>query len=262
MGQGATIAAMDLDFTGRTVAITGAATGFGRATARSFAARGARVFVADKDAAGLAETAAGQPGIAPRTLDLTDRDAVAAWIADIERKTGGAIGVVVNNAGGVLGRDFAPIEEVAFEDWQAILDVNLTAAFTVLRAAVPAMKRARAGRIVNISSGAGLRASRTGIQAYTSAKHAMVGFTRQVCQELGPYGITVNAVAPGLFAVSEGTRKQWDSYGPEGQMRVIEGIALRRMGEAEDIAKAVMFFASDLAGFVSGQVLPVNGGSF
>lgn len=253
---------MDLDFTGRVVAITGAATGFGRATARLFAARGARVFVADKDAAGLAETAAGHDGIIATVLDLTDRAAVAAWVGGIEAATGGAIGVVVNNAGGVLGRDFAPIEDVDFADWQAILDVNLSAGFTVLQAAVPAMKRARAGRIVNISSGAGLRASRTGIQAYTSAKHAMIGLTRQLCQELGPFGITVNAVAPGLFAVSEGTRKQWDSYGPAGQARVIEGIALRRMGEAEDIAKAVMFFASDLAGFVSGQVLPVNGGSF
>jgi 3-oxoacyl-[acyl-carrier protein] reductase len=107
-----------------------------------------------------------------------------------------------------------------------------------------------------------LRASRTGIQAYTSAKHALIGFTRQMAQELGPYGITVNAVAPGLFAVSPGTRKQWESYGAEGRRRVIEGIALRRMGDADDIAKAVLFFASDLANYITGQVLPVNGGSF
>ena len=90
----------------------------------------------------------------------------------------------------------------------------------------------------------------------------MIGFTRQMAQEFGPHGVTVNAIAPGLFAVSPGTRQQWEGYGPEGQRRVIEGIALRRMGEAQDIADAVLFFASGLAGFVTGQVLPVNGGSF
>lgn len=251
---------MDLDFADRIVAITGAATGFGRATARAFARRGAQVHAADLDAAGLAETA-NLPGITGTVLDLTDHDAVAEWIAGVERRAG-AIGVLVNNAGGVLGREFLPIEETDYGDWRAILDVNLDAAFLTIRAAAPAMKRAGRGRIVNISSGAGLRASRTGVQAYTSAKHAVIGLTRQLAQELGPHGITVNAVAPGLFPVSAGTWKQWNSYGPEKQQQVIQGLALRRLGEAEDIAKAVLFFASDLADYVTGQVLPVNGGSF
>ena len=251
---------MDLDFADRIVAITGAATGFGRATARAFARRGAQVHAADLDAAGLAETA-NLLGITFTVLDLTDHDAVAEWIAAVERQAG-AIGVLVNNAGGVLGREFLPIEETDYGDWRAILDVNLDAAFLTIRAAAPAMKRAGRGRIVNISSGAGLRASRTGIQAYTSAKHAVIGLTRQLAQELGPHGITVNAVAPGLFPVSAGTWKQWNSYGPEKQQQVIQGLALRRLGEAEDIAKAVLFFASDLADYVTGQVLPVNGGSF
>ncbi|MXP63527.1 SDR family oxidoreductase [Roseomonas sp. M0104] len=251
---------MSLDFTGTTVAITGAATGFGRATAQRFARHGARVFATDLDSKGLAETAS-LPGIAQHVMDLTDRAAIAAWIAGIEQETGGPVGVLVNNAGGVLGRKHHPIEETPFEDWDAILRVNLDAAFAATRAAAPGMKRAGRGRIVNISSGAGLKPSRTGIPAYTSAKHAVIGLTRQMAQELGPHGVTVNAIAPGLFPVSPGTTAQWDSYGPDGQKRVIEGIALRRMGTADDIAKAVMFFASDLADFVTGQVLPVNGGS-
>ena len=252
---------MDLDFNGRIVAITGAATGFGRATARAFAKRGAKVFAIDIDAPGIAETAENMPGIATAIVDLTDHAAVASWIGGIEASAG-PVGVLVNNAGGVLGRSFAPIEEASYADWRAIMDVNLDAAFATIKAAAPGMKRARTGRIINISSGAGLRPSRTGIQAYTSAKHGVIGLTRQVAQELGPFGITANAVAPGLFAVSPGTRKQWDSYGPEGQQRVINSLALRRMGEAEDIAKAVLFFASSLADFVTGQVLPVNGGSY
>jgi 3-oxoacyl-[acyl-carrier protein] reductase len=151
---------LDLDFTGRVVAITGAATGFGRATARAFARRGARVHAVDLDAVGLAETA-NIPSITTTVLDLTDDGAVAAWIAEIEAEAG-AVSVLVNNAGGVLGREFHPIEETDYEDWRAILAVNLDAAFLTIRAAAPAMKRAGKGRIVNISSGAGLRASRTG----------------------------------------------------------------------------------------------------
>jgi 3-oxoacyl-[acyl-carrier protein] reductase len=146
--------------------------------------------------------------------------------------------------------------------WEAILAVNLSAAFAVTRAAAPAMKRAGRGRVVNIASSAGLRASRTGIQAYTAAKHAVIGLTRQLAQELGPHGITVNAVAPGLFVTSANVQRQWDGYGPEGQRRLVEGIALRRMGEPREIADAVFFLASGMASFISGQVLPVNGGSF
>jgi 3-oxoacyl-[acyl-carrier protein] reductase len=250
----------DLDFNGTTVAVTGAAVGFGREIARGFAFRGARVFATDRDAVGLAETAKDHD-IATQAFDLTDRAAVAAWVAAIEREAG-ALGVVVNNAGGTLGQVFAPIEAVEDAAWEAILAVNLSAAFAVTRAAAPAMKRAGRGRVVNIASSAGLRASRTGIQAYTAAKHAVIGLTRQLAQEFGPYGITVNAVAPGLFVTSANVHRQWEGYGPEGQKRLVDGIALRRMGEPREIADAVFFLASGMASFITGQVLPVNGGSF
>lgn len=250
----------DMDFSGQIVAVTGAAVGFGREIARGFAARGARVFATDRDLAGLSETALSH-AMATHMLDLTDRAAVAGWVAGIEREAG-ALDIVVNNAGGTLGQLFKPIEAVEDADWEAILAVNLAAAFAVIRAAAPAMKRAGRGRVVNIASSAGLRASRTGVQAYATAKHAVIGLTRQLAQEFGPHGITVNAVAPGLFVTSENVRRQWEGYGPEGQRRLVDGIALRRMGEPREIADAVFFLASGMASFITGQVLPVNGGSF
>ena len=122
------------------------------------------------------------------------------------------------------------------------------------------MKSARAGRIVNISSGAGLGASLTGIQAYSSAKAGLINLTRQLCHELGAWDITVNCVAPGFVRSNPSTERQWQSYGEDGQRRLLEGIALKRLGSPEDIASAVLFFASEAAGWVSGQVLSVDGG--
>ena len=193
-------------------------------------------------------------------IDLTDRAAGAAWVRDIEQKTGRAVDVLVNNAGGVAGQVFRPIDEVPDEDWDRIFAVNLGAAFVVSRAAAPGMKRAGRGRIVNISSGAGLQPSLTGIQAYASAKHAVVGFTRQLAHELGPYGITVNSVAPGLIPSNPASAAQWDGYGEAKQEAMVQAIPLRRLGTAQEIANAVVFFASPLAEFVSGQILQVSGG--
>jgi 3-oxoacyl-[acyl-carrier protein] reductase len=136
----------------------------------------------------------------------------------------------------------------------------VTGAFNCIQAAAPAMKAHRYGRIVNISSGAGLSTSLTGIQAYASAKAAQIGLTRQLAQELGPWGITVNNVAPGFVRSNPTTEKQWASYGAEGQKRLVESLYLKRLGSAEDIANAVLFFVSDLSSWVTGQILSVNGG--
>jgi 3-oxoacyl-[acyl-carrier protein] reductase len=105
-----------------------------------------------------------------------------------------------------------------------------------------------------------LQASLTGIQAYCSAKHAVIGLTRQMAHELGPFNITVNSVAPGFIRSNPATEKQWESYGPEGQKVLVSRIAMQRLGTAQDIANAVLFFASDLAAFVNGQVISVDGG--
>jgi 3-oxoacyl-[acyl-carrier protein] reductase len=244
---------MNLTFANKTVAVSGAGHGFGAAIAQTFARLGARVF-------GCAPTAATTDGVTMAQVDLTNRAAGAAWIASVEQSAGTAIDVLVNNAGGVAGQVFHPIEDIADADWDQIVAINLGAAFTLTRAAAPGMKQAKTGRIINISSGAGMQASLTGIQAYCSAKHAVIGFTRQMAHELGPFGITVNSVAPGLEPSNPASAAQWDSYGPEKQTTMLQAIALHRLGTPQDIANTVLFFASPLADFVNGQILQVDGG--
>ncbi|HEY2131885.1 MAG TPA: SDR family oxidoreductase [Acetobacteraceae bacterium] len=250
---------MNIRFDGRVVVVSGAGHGFGRAIAHSFADLGATVHGCDLSAEELAETAAGRD-IHTSVVDLTDRAAAAAWIADVEAQAGRPIYCLVNNAGGVAGQKPHPLEEVPDADWDRIFAINVGAAMVLSRAAVPGMKRAGEGRVVNITSGAGLQASLTGIQAYCSAKHAMVGLTRQLAHEFGQFGITVNSVAPGFIRTNAATEAQWDAYGQDGQAALVERIAMKRLGSAQDIANGVIFFASDLASFVNGQILPVDGG--
>jgi 3-oxoacyl-[acyl-carrier protein] reductase len=122
------------------------------------------------------------------------------------------------------------------------------------------MKRRRYGRVVTISSGAGRSVSLTGIQAYASAKAAQIGFTRQLAHELGPFGITVNCIAPGFVLSNPTTQAQWDGYGPDGQRALLERIPVRATGTPADIARGVLFFAVPAAGWVSGQTLSIDGG--
>jgi len=230
---------MTASLAGKTAVVTGISHGIGAAIAEALRADGAAVHGVDKE-----------------TADLTRADAVREFFSGL-----GAVDILVNNAGGVCGQVGRPLEEVTDDHWRAVVDANLTSTFLCTRAAVPAMKERRWGRIVNISSGAGRTVSLTGIQAYASAKAAQIGFTRQMAHELGPYGITVNCIAPGFILSNPTTQLQWDGYGPDGQRALVDGIAMRRIGQPADIANGVSFFASAKSGWVTGQIIAIDGGS-
>jgi len=252
-----------LDFSGKTAIVTGAAHGFGRAIAHAFAERGARVWAADVLEEEIRETErlSGQLRGSCRAsvTDVPDRSAVDACVAAVLADSG-RIDILVNNAGGVLGQVGRPLELVTPDEWRAIFEVNVSGAFYCSQAVAPTMKAARSGRIVNISSGAGLGVSLTGIQAYASAKAAQIGLTRQLAHELGPWNITVNNIAPGFVRSNPSTERQWQSYGERGQQELVDRIALRRLVSPNDMAHGVLFFASEYAGWITGQVLSIDGG--
>lgn len=242
---------MHITFDGQRVLVTGAAHGIGAAIATAFAERGAAVVATDILAEKLAAL---PPAVARHRLDVTDAGAWPKLIAEA-----GEPDILVHVAGGVVGQSPKLVEEVSEAEWDAIQDVNVKGAFLAARAVIPAMKRKRAGRIVVISSGAGLGVSLTGIQSYATAKTAQLGLVRQLAHELGQHGITVNAVAPGFVRSNPDTERQWERYGEAGQRALVERIAMRRLGEPWDIAAAVLFLASPHASYITGQVLPVTG---
>ena len=244
--------------------VTGAAHGIGRAICVELARRGAAVRACDVLADELEVTRSAVEAAAPGAcrvarVDVTDAVRVTAFVREVEGETG-RVDVLVNCAGGVAGQTNRPIEEVSDADWRRIFAVNVDGAFHFTRAVAPGMKARRRGSIVNISSGAGRSYSLTGIQAYASAKAGLIGFTRQTARELGEHGIRVNCVAPGFVRSNPATERQWDAMGAAGQRELIESTALRRIGRPEDIATVVAFFASDDAGYVTGQTISVDGG--
>jgi len=245
---------MTSELAGKVAVVTGTAHGIGSAIASALRADGADVRGVDRP--GVDIYGAESEGSKSALVDLTDSTAVADFFAEV-----GAVDILVNNAGGVCGQVGHALEQVPDEDWHAVVNANLTSAFHCTRAVVAGMKQRGWGRIVNISSAAGLTVSKTGIQAYASAKAGLIGFTRQMAHELGPSGITVNCIAPGFILSNPTTEVQWQSYGKDGQRELIRGIATRRLGEPADIANGVQFFASARSGWITGQVIAIDGGS-
>lgn len=242
----------------RTALVTGVIGGIGAAIAARLASDGARVIVSDLPGDAL-EQAAGALGLPAAGADLGDPASVRDLAARITREHG-APDILVNSAGGVRGQVGTPLEDVDPDAWHSIFAINVDAALYLSQALVPAMKTAGWGRIVTISSGAGLRPSLTGIHAYTAAKHALVGLTRQLSLELGQHGITVNSIAPGFILSNPSSQRQWDAYGAEGQAQLLGRIHTRKLGTPEDIAAAAAFLSSQEAGWISGQILSVDGG--
>ncbi len=253
-------------FTEKVVLVTGAAHGIGKGICKAFLMHGATVIATDKLNKELAEVKRelndfnkNENRFDTYSCDITEAKSVKELVENTIQKYK-KIDILVNNAGGVCGQIHQPVEEVTPDQWRKIVAVNLDAVFYMTKEVVPYMKKRHYGRIINISSGAGRSTSLTGIQAYASAKAGQIGFTRQMAQELGPYGITVNNVAPGFVISNPSTKKQWQRMTEEEQANLIKSISVKRLGEPEDIAHPVLFFASDFASYVSGQTISADGG--
>jgi NAD(P)-dependent dehydrogenase (short-subunit alcohol dehydrogenase family) len=243
----------------RTALITGGASGIGRAVCLRLARDGAAVAVLDLDAAGAERTAgeirAGGGRAQAVSADVAIGDAVAAAVG-AARAALGPLSIVVNVAG--IG-EFAMLAGMRLGQWDRMIGVHLTGTFHCTRAALPDMVAAGWGRIVNISSVAGLSGGGPGLSHYAAAKGGIIAFTKAIAQELGPAGITANAVAPGLIDTPM-VREAMVSA--EIRQRAVEGAPVRRIGHPDDIAAAVAYLVSPDSGFVTGQVLSPNGGRY
>jgi 3-oxoacyl-[acyl-carrier protein] reductase len=242
-------------FHGQTVLVTGAGSGIGATIARVFAERGAHTAVNDIDAAAaervVRELTDAGLSAAPFVADVTLEPAVRV-MCDGVVETFGSLDILVNNAG-VLG--LTPTEQLELDDWSRTLAVNLTAAFICCRTVMPGMRRQGRGRIINIASLAGESGGIAAGVDYAASKGGLLTLTRKLALEVAPYGITVNAIAPGT------TRTPMIEAMPPAARDALQAkIPLGRLGEPEDVAFAVCFLASDEASFITGATLDVNGG--
>lgn len=240
------------DLTGKTALVTGASGGLGTAIAIALAKAGAKVALSGTRVEAL-EAVKAKIGDAAVVVpgDLSDAAVTEKLFKDAEMALGGGVDILVNNAG--LTRDGLAMR-MKDEDWQKVIDVDLTAAFRLSRASLRGMMKRKWGRIIGITSIVGVTGN-PGQANYAAAKAGMIGMSKALAQEVASRGITVNCVAPG-FIVSPMT----DALNEEQKTRLLGGIPLGRMGTAEEIAASVLYLASNEAAFVTGQTLHVNGG--
>ena len=241
------------DFAGRVALVTGAARGLGRAAAARLHERGASVAinVRDRDRAESVAQSLGDRALAvPGDLAA---DGVSEEIVDRTLDRFGRLDIIVNNAALALSTRF---QDLSVDEWRRALEVNMTVPFRLIKAALPAMKRQQYGRIVNISSTAGRQVSTLGGAHYTASKTGLLGLTRAAAKELGKFGITVNAVCPGMID-TELTREHAT---PELLDRLAAAYPVPRLGTAREVADLICFAASEAAGYITGASLDINGG--
>lgn len=253
---------MKLDLTGKRAIITAGGAGIGRRTAELFTAAGAKVVTCDIDTDALESAKASIPGLAGSVVNVADAAALDAFLDDAIERLGG-LDIMINNAG--TAGPTAPVEEVALEDWTACLTINMTSAFLGTRKAVPALRAAGGGSIVNLSSAAGKFAFPMR-SPYSAAKFGIVGFTRTCAMELGKYGIRVNCIQPGPVEgarIDRVIRAKAEAAGiSENAMRdqMTAGTHLRSFVTASDIAHQILFICSDAGSRITGQSLSVDAG--
>ena len=242
---------------GRTVLITGAARGIGRAAVAEFAGRGSRVVAADVDGAALKTLTAALPGAELElvTADVALEDDVRAMVEAAERAFGG-LDVLIANAGII---PMAPLLETSVSDWEHVMSIDGRGMFLSCRYAAQRMVAAGSGSIVCVSSISGM-AGQSGQSAYGAAKFVATGLVKHLAVELAPAGIRVNGVAPGTIRTDRVISLESEPGGPEYLADIVRMHPLGRLGEPAEVARAMAFLASDDASFITGAVLPVDGG--